>query len=176
MLHTTTSNEIKLLLLLLSRSVMSDSEQPHGLQPSRLLHPWDFPGKSTGVGCHCRLWNKTEASYFLIAQSGKNLPAIQETWVWFLGREDPLEKEMATHSSILAWRILWIEEPGMLQSMGVTRVRHNLATKPPPVKFICQDRKKKTKCLSQWFTHSTYAIHICWCELRVWPFFPAGSS
>ena len=54
----------------------------------------------------------------LIAQSVKNLPAMQETWVRFLGREDPLEKEMATHSSILAWRIPWTEEPGRLQSMG----------------------------------------------------------
>ena len=55
----------------------------------------------------------------LIAQSIKNLPKIQETWVQFLGWEDPLEKEMATHSSILAWRIPWSEEPGRLQSMGL---------------------------------------------------------
>ena len=48
----------------------------------------------------------------------KNLPAMQETWVQSPGREDPLEKEMATHSSILAWRIPWTEEPGGLQSMG----------------------------------------------------------
>ena len=48
----------------------------------------------------------------------KNLPAMQETWVWFLGREDPLVKEMATHFSILAWRIPWAEEPGGLQFMG----------------------------------------------------------
>ena len=54
----------------------------------------------------------------LIAQLVKNLPERQETWVRFLGREDPLEKEMAIHSSILAWRILWTEEPGRLQSMG----------------------------------------------------------
>ena len=53
-----------------------------------------------------------------IAQSVKNLPAMQETWVRFLGQEDPLEKEMATHSSILAWRIPWTEHPGRLQSMG----------------------------------------------------------
>ena len=53
----------------------------------------------------------------LIAQLVKNLPERQETWVRFLGREDPLEKEMAIHSSILAWRILWTEEPGRLQSM-----------------------------------------------------------
>jgi len=50
----------------------------------------------------------------LVAQMGKNLPAMQETWVRFLGWEDPLEKEMATHSSILAWRIPWIEESGGL--------------------------------------------------------------
>ena len=54
----------------------------------------------------------------LIAQLVKNLPAMQETWVQLLGQEDPLEKEMATHSSILAWRILRAEEPGRLQSMG----------------------------------------------------------
>ena len=53
----------------------------------------------------------------LIAQLVKNLPAMQETWVRSLGGEDTLEKEMATHSSILAWRISWIEEPGRLQSM-----------------------------------------------------------
>ena len=47
-----------------------------------------------------------------------HLPAMQETWVWFLGREDPLEKEMAIHSSILAWKIPWTEEPGVLQSTG----------------------------------------------------------
>ena len=53
---------------------------------------------------------------------------MQEIWVWLLGREDPLEKEMATHSSILAWKIPWTEEPGRLQSMGLQRVRHNLVT------------------------------------------------
>ena len=55
----------------------------------------------------------------------KNLPAKQETWVRSLGQEDPLKKEMATHSSILAWEIPWIEEPGGLQSMGSQRVRHD---------------------------------------------------
>ena len=55
----------------------------------------------------------------LIAQLVKNLPAMQETWVRLLGQEDPLEKEMATHSSILAWRIPWSEEPSELQSMGL---------------------------------------------------------
>ena len=55
----------------------------------------------------------------LIAQSIKNLTAVQETQVLFLDQEDPLEKEMATHSSIVAWRIPWTEEPGGLQSMGL---------------------------------------------------------
>ena len=54
----------------------------------------------------------------LVAQTVKNLPAVQETWVQYLGQEDPLEREMATHSSILAWRIPWAEEPGGLEPMG----------------------------------------------------------
>ena len=60
-----------------------------------------------------------------VAQSVKNLPAVQETWVQSLGWEDPLEKEMATHSSILAWKISWTEEPGGRQSIGSQRVGHN---------------------------------------------------
>ena len=60
-----------------------------------------------------------------MAQKVKNLPAVQETQVQSLGWEDPLEKEMTIHSSILAWRILWTEEPGGLQSMWSQRVRHN---------------------------------------------------
>ena len=60
-----------------------------------------------------------------MAQTVKNLPAMRETQVRSLGQEDPLEKEMATHSSILAWRIPWTEEPGGLQSMRSQRVRHN---------------------------------------------------
>ena len=63
-----------------------------------------------------------------VAQMVKNPPAIletQEMWVRSLGWEDPLEKRMATHSSILAWEIPWTEEPGRLQSMGSQRVRHN---------------------------------------------------
>jgi len=60
-----------------------------------------------------------------MAQRIKHLPAMQETWVLSLGREDPLEKEMATHSSILAWRIPWKEELGELQSMRSQRVGHH---------------------------------------------------
>ena len=60
-----------------------------------------------------------------MAQTVKHLPAMQETQVRSLGQEDTLEREMATHSSILAWRISWTEEPGRLQSMGLQRVGHN---------------------------------------------------
>ena len=60
-----------------------------------------------------------------MAQTAKDLPAMWETQVQSLGQEDPLEKEMATHSSILAWRIPWTQEPGGLESMGSPRVRHD---------------------------------------------------
>ena len=63
-----------------------------------------------------------------MTQTVKNLPARQETWVGFLGQEDPLKEGMATHSSILAWRIPWTEEPGGLQSMGSQTVRHESVT------------------------------------------------
>ena len=60
-----------------------------------------------------------------VAQTVKHLPAMWETWVQSLGQEDPLEKEMATHSSTLAWKIPWMEKPGRLQSMGFQRVGHD---------------------------------------------------
>ena len=61
----------------------------------------------------------------LVVQTVKNLPAMHEIWVQSLGWNNPLEKGMATHSSILAWRIPWTEEPGGLQSMGSQTVGHN---------------------------------------------------
>ena len=64
----------------------------------------------------------------LLAQTVKCQPTMLETWVWSLGWEDPLEKEMATHSSTLAWKIPWMEEPGSVQSTGSQRVRHDWAT------------------------------------------------
>ena len=70
----------------------------------------------------------THSQASLIAQLVKTLPAVQETQVRFLGWEDPLEKEMATHSSNLAWRIPWTEEHGRLQSMGSQRVGHDIFT------------------------------------------------
>ena len=73
--------------------------------------------------CNLKTENSvTRAS--LVTQMVKRLPAMRETQVQSLGREDPLEKEMATHSRTLAWKITWTEEPGRLQSMGSQRVGH----------------------------------------------------
>ena len=115
-------------------SVMSDALRPEGPQPARLLCPWDSPGKNTGdllnPGLqHCRwllsvwapgkpdlCWHKYDFPWlregFPGAQMVRNLPAVQKTQVWSRSWEDPLEKGMAPHSSTLAWRIPWTEEPG----------------------------------------------------------------
>ena len=78
---------------------------------------------------HLHLVSTREATRAsLVARLVKNLPTVQETRVQSLGWEDPLEKEMATHSSILAWKISWTEEPGGLQSMGSQRVGHDWVT------------------------------------------------
>ena len=76
---------------------------------------------------HCRLFRSILGLCWtsLVAQMVKNLSARQETRVQSLGRKDPLEKGMATHPSVLAWRIPWTEEPGGLQSMGSQRVGHD---------------------------------------------------
>ena len=134
----------------LSRSVVSDSSQPHGLQPTRLLRPWDFPGKSTGVGCHCLLW--INGLLLIKNQAGQNsvsdiFQALKEkdylSSIKLLSHHHqtsasstcvdlfwaPLfcfkEKAMAPNSSTLAWKIPWTEEPGGLQSMGSLRVGHD---------------------------------------------------
>ena len=86
--------------------------------------PW---GKENSLFHTIWLPPRTKAGASLVAQMVKNLPAMQETWVWSLGQEDPLEKKMATYSSILAWRIPWTEEPDGIQSMGSQRVGHNWA-------------------------------------------------
>ena len=89
------------------------------LRPHRLVD---------GLGLHLFQQTKVRAKASLVAQSVKNLPAVQETRVWSLGWENPLEKETATHSSILAWKISEREAPGELQSMGSQRVGHDWAT------------------------------------------------
>ena len=99
-------------------------------QPTPVLLPGEFHGRSL-VGYSP--WRRkeleaTERLHFwisLVSQMVKRLPAVWETRVRSLGWEDPLEKEIATHSSNLAWKIPWTEEPGGLQSMGSQRVRHD---------------------------------------------------
>ena len=83
-------------------------------------------GRSLGEGVGYPLQHSWAS---LVAQTVKNLPMMQETWVCSLGWEDPQEEGTATHSSILAWRIPWTEEPGGLQSMGLQRVRQDWETK-----------------------------------------------
>ena len=86
-----------------------------------------------------------------MAQTVKYLPAMQETQLQFLGQEHPLQKGMATHSSILAWRIPWTEEPGRLQSMGSQRVGHERLTPLLPVKLRMWKRAE----------HSWRSVSIC---------------
>ena len=77
---------------------------------------------------HCRYSQVNTENYSLpslVAQMVKRLSTMRETWVQSLGREDPLEKEMAIHSSAIAWKIPWTEEPDRLQSMGSQRVGHD---------------------------------------------------
>ena len=102
----------------------------HGQRSLVGYSPWGRKESDTTEPLHLRAWGlfkgrdgETRAS--LVAQPVKNPPAMQETWVPSLGLEDPLEKEMAIHSSTLAWKIPWTEEPGRLQSMGSQRVGHD---------------------------------------------------
>ena len=83
----------------------------------RILRWRDYPGLFG--------WALNIIGASLVTQMVKNLPAMWETWVRSLGQEDPVDKGMATHPSILAWKIPWTEEPGRLQSIGSQRVRHD---------------------------------------------------
>ena len=110
-------------------------------------HSWGFPGSSAGKESTCNVGDPVlipgsgrspgkglgyllqDSWASLVAQMVKNLPAMQEAWVRSLDWEDPLEEGMATHSSILTWRIPWTEEPGGLQSMGLQRIGYDWVTK-----------------------------------------------
>ena len=131
--------KVKSLLLCLTMSDPMDCSLPgssvHGIFQARVLEwgaiAFSWPQSSQTPNKH--LFISVKHCVFidpasLVAQRLKHLPAKRETWVRSLGWEDPLEKEMATHSSILAWRIPWKEEPGGLQSKGLQRVGHNWTT------------------------------------------------
>ena len=98
--------------------------------PNPSVNVWELESWSDLSSGHRQVEIKVEIKHMasLVAELVKNLPAMQEAQVWSLGSEDALEKEMATHFSILAWRIPWIEEPGGLQSMESQRVGHDGAT------------------------------------------------
>ena len=95
---------------------------------------------------------------YLVAQMVKHLPAMRETWVQSLGQEDPLEKEMATHSSILAWKIPWMEEPGRLQNMGLQRVGYDWATSLHFTKSIKWREKHPIDFAVLWRLYNIYWI------------------
>ena len=111
--------------------------------------PWPAGHPLTPITCISVFWSFLSNLGFPDGSLVKNPPAMQDTRVWSLDQEDPLEKGMATHSSILVWRIPWREEPSGLQSMGLQRVRHNWVTNA----FTFMERNNKhwfTKILSDW--------------------------
>ena len=99
-----------------------------------------------------------------------SLPTMQESQVWSLGQEDPLEKQMATHSSTLAWKIPWMEEPGRLQSMGLQRVRHDWAISLQYIFYIYYYRCT-SKCIyisvkiHEWYTLKSILLLFVKCSL-----------
>ena len=104
------------------------SPLPQSVSDRRLHHSIQNCGLRVSSERSALAWSLASVSQYgasLVAQMVKNPPAMRETWVRFLGWKDPLEEGMATHCSILAWRIPWTEEPGGLQSMGSQRVGHN---------------------------------------------------
>ena len=90
--------------------------------------PWTAAHQASLSITNSQSFTQTHVWTSLVAQTVKCLPTMQETWVQSLGQEDPLEKEIATHCSTLAWKIPWVEEPGRLQSMGSQNVRLNWVT------------------------------------------------
>ena len=133
---------------------------------SRMVGDPDFhlphhqPVRIMSTSWSCPLWNITiellttpsrlghsfEGIASLVAQWVKNLPAMQEIWVQFLGQEDPLEKEMATYSSILAWKIPWTEKPGRLQSMESQSIRQD---------WVCVGMRARAHTHTHTHTHNS---------------------
>ena len=134
-----------------------------------------------------RISNNQISGVFLGSSAVKNLPAMQETWVQLLGQEYPLEKEMVTLSSNLAWKILWTKEAGGLPPFGSQRVRHNLGTKRETIKCPSGlETYHRGHCFLHFLHHGTLAqvktlpiggIHLPWPMRRklskfLWAFGP----
>ena len=110
-------------------------------------------------------WAFSQAGTFSQTQMVKNLPTLQEIRVQSLGQEDPLEKGMATHSSILTWRIPWTEEPGGLQSMASQRVRYDRVTNmfTSTVKgALLQMPSHKPKFSLAWKENDYFHLNLAW--------------
>ena len=118
--------------------------------PSSIPGSWRSPGEGTGYSLQYS-WAS------LVAQLVKNPPAVQETWVRSLGWEGPLEKEMATLSSILVWRIPWTEDPGRVQSTGLQRVGHDLETCTHTTSNSIHEIMKEVKGKDE----HTWSVKIC---------------
>ena len=136
---------------------------------------WCFEG---GIWCfamplkRCGLYTKWKSRASLVAQRVKCLPTMWETRVRSLGREDPLEKAMATHSSTLAWKIPWTEKPGRLQSMGLKRVGHDWVTSLSLFlafyMYEIQSTFPKFYCLIWWCFEGgiwCFVMSLRWCGL-----------
>ena len=140
---------------------ISWTEEPGRLQSKwlqRVRHNWVTEHSTVHLSTfQSQLW--LVGKVFSVAQMVKNLPAMQETWVWPLGQEVPLEKGMAIHSNILAWRIPWTEEPGGFLSMGSQRVGHNWATNNTITTMACGQVASTSiiSCISN--TPSLYGFH-----------------
>ena len=139
-----------------------------------LRFPWAFQHRGfhayTGVSPRNRENGHPEQKYprkrfraSLVAQMVKHLPAMQETWVRFLGWEDPLEKEMAIHSSTLAWKIPWTEEPERTQSTDSQRVGHDWANL-----FKLKKKKRKEICLFKKFLFVELQCCVNYCCTAKW--------
>ena len=109
-----------------------------GMTGTKILQNCSNDSESTDAFGHRLRWMTS-----LVAKRLKCLPAMLETRVWSLGQKDPLEKAMAPHPSILAWRIPWTEEPGGLQSIGLQRVRRDLSAKQYHT-VVCFDKARKS--------------------------------
>ena len=119
---------------------MSDSVRPRRRQPTRLPHPWDSPGKNTGVGCHFLLQCVKVKSESEVTESCPTAILDSFSYSHYL-TIIMSEKAMAPHSSTLAWKIPWTEEPGRLQSMGSLRVGHDSVTSLSLFTFMHWRRK-----------------------------------
>ena len=109
---------------------------------------WDRRERHSGP-CWARFGDYSEQNRTsLVAQTVKHLSIMRETQVRSLGWEDPLEKEMAVHSRTIAWKILWTEEPGSLQSVGSQRIRHKRATSLSLSLFRAEQKRDGSRCLS----------------------------